>query len=395
MNSDLISIIIFYSLLLILYSAYRSKFEVQGKFFVLYKTKFGLKLMDKFSKFSPKLLKIIGDIGVAVGFVGMIAMFYILIKGTYNLIFVPSSMPVVSPVLPGITIPGLPTLSFWNWIISVFVVAIAHEFSHGVYARLAKVKIKSSGFAFLGPILAAFVEPEEKTLSKKTKMEQLRVFSAGPFGNIILFLIVFLISGLLVNPITASTLEYQGVNVVAISLNSPISKTNVSIGDSITGLNNQKIENTNDFINATQNLKPYEFVNLKTDKGDYQIKLEANPSNSTKGYMGVSVSSEKTGFRKAAVEKYGTFLLTLLWWISKLLFWIYMISFGIGLFNLLPLGPVDGGRMLSTGLSFFIADKKKVNRIWMIASYACVTLIIINLLPYVVKLFKFVIGLFS
>ncbi|HLC75389.1 MAG TPA: site-2 protease family protein, partial [Candidatus Nanoarchaeia archaeon] len=32
------------------------------------------------------------------------------------------------------------------------------------------------------------------------------------------------------------------------------------------------------------------------------------------------------------------------------LFWLYALSFGIGLFNLLPLPIVDGGRMVQTGL---------------------------------------------
>ena len=42
------------------------------------------------------------------------------------------------------------------------IVAIPHEFAHGIFARLNNLRVKSSGFALFGPILAAFVEPDEK-----------------------------------------------------------------------------------------------------------------------------------------------------------------------------------------------------------------------------------------
>ena len=48
MNWDLLSVLIFYFLLLVVYYRFKDKFENQG-FLVLYKTKLGLKLMDKIS----------------------------------------------------------------------------------------------------------------------------------------------------------------------------------------------------------------------------------------------------------------------------------------------------------------------------------------------------------
>ncbi|MCK5107725.1 MAG: site-2 protease family protein, partial [Nanoarchaeota archaeon] len=33
-------------------------------------------------------------------------------------------------------------------------------------------------------------------------------------------------------------------------------------------------------------------------------------------------------------------------WIIGLLYWLYLLNIGIGLFNLVPLGPVDGGLMM-------------------------------------------------
>ena len=55
-------------------------FDVQGRILVLYRTKFGLRLMDRISKTSPRLLRVIGIIGVVIGFLGMVSIFYILLK---------------------------------------------------------------------------------------------------------------------------------------------------------------------------------------------------------------------------------------------------------------------------------------------------------------------------
>src|SRR3990167_623430 len=194
MNWDLILLLVFFLGVYIFYLTNKKKFEVQGKVFFLYRTKFGLKFMDKFPKSFPKLLKIIGIIGVIVGFIGMILMLFLLIKMTLDLIIQPNAAPGLVPVLPGVKVSEyLPVLSFLHWIIIIFIVALVHEFSHGIFARLNNIKIKSSGFAFLGPIPAAFVEPDEKKLKKIPKKEQLAILSAGAFSNILLAVIIFLI----------------------------------------------------------------------------------------------------------------------------------------------------------------------------------------------------------
>ena len=187
MNWDLILLLVFFFLVYIFYLTHKKKFEVQGKIFFLYRTKFGLKFMDKLSKFSPKSLNVIGIIGIITGFLGMIMMFLLLVQMTFKLIIQPTSAPGLVPVLPGIKVsPLLPVLSFWHWIIIIFIIALVHEFSHGIYARLNNIKIKSSGFAFLGPIPAAFVEPDEKQMQKKGIYAQLSVLSAGTFANLIM-----------------------------------------------------------------------------------------------------------------------------------------------------------------------------------------------------------------
>ena len=48
------------------------------------------------------------------------------------------------------------------------------------------------------------------------------------------------------------------------------------------------------------------------------------------------------------------------------------------MFNLLPLGHVDGGRMLLVALQRYF-DEKKALRIWKVVSFAFLVLILVNL----------------
>ena len=385
MNFDLIFAVIFYGLIFLFYLKYKNKFEVQNKIFALYKTKLGIRLMDKYSKIAPKFLAILGYFGIIIGFLGMAFIFYILIKGTYNLIFVPESSPVLAPVLPGVSIPGLPTLGFWHWIIAIFIVAVIHEFSHGVFARLYKLKIKSSGFAFLGPILAAFVEPDEKALNKKSKIQQLSIIASGPFSNILLALVVLLFFNFIFLPLQSNLFISDGINLVNIEKNSPADLAKLEIGLIIKEINSEKITDQRQLVDIMQSSNGNE-IKLNTDKGEFIIKPE---KKNNKYYIGVSVTNNVK-----VRESFPGFILPIIKWFNMLFFWIWVISLGIGLFNLLPLGPIDGGRMFYILASKFFSDKKAM-KLFKSISLFCLILIVGNLLPYLLKLFKWIVKIFS
>lgn len=377
MNLDIIFALIFYGVLFLLFLRFRKRFDVQGKILVLYRTKLGLRLMDRVSKISPRLLRVIGIIGIVVGFVGMVGIFYILLKGAYSLIFVSGAEPVIAPVFPGVSIGGV-FLGFWHWIIGLFVIAVIHEFSHGVVARLYNVKIKSSGFAFLGPILAAFVEPDEKTMKNKSKLEQLSIFAAGPFSNIVVGILVFLVVMLLINPIALGFYNLDGVEVVKVEDGMPFSLAGIKEGEIVKEINGEVIKDVEDFKDVMENVKANERISIKTDKGSYEV---LTVDKKGKAHLGVFISS-KLGELKEKSKKVFAFL-----WFRELLNWIFVFSIGVGLFNLLPLAIVDGGRMLNTGLGYFVKDKEKVHKIWVWFSWIVLVLIFINLLPFIFKLF--------
>ena len=81
-------------------------------------------------------------------------------------------------------------------------------------------------------------------------------------------------------------------------------------------------------------------------------------------------------------------------WLNRFIMWLFIINIGVGLFNLLPLGIVDGGRMFYLAALFFVKDDKLAKKLWTAASLIVLLLILINIYPYFVKLFLFLSQLF-
>ena len=392
MNWDLISLLVFYFIIFIFYHKNKEKFEVQGGIFFLYKTKFGLKLMKKISDLSPKLLKGLSSIGVIVGFGGMVFIFVFLIKATLELLFVPGTEPALAPVLPGISIPGFPALGFWHWIIALFIAAVIHEFAHGIISKLYHIRIKSSGFAFMGPILAAFVEPDENELVKSSKWQQLSVYAAGPFINILLGIFVLLFIGFVFAPLLSGIYDSNGIVISEVIDGYPVYDSGIELPFVITSINGVEVLDVNDFVDATEDLKPDEEVLLGTDKGEYELILVENPDNVSKGFFGMSGFAQKNEIK----EKYDFYGFdSFIQWTYLLLIWLFLINIGVGLFNLLPLGPVDGGRMFYTLALWKFKNEKYAKRALLWISIFILGLIIINMLPWITKLLVWILGIFG
>lgn len=412
MNIDLVLAIALYLILILFYYKYKERFQVQGKVFILYRTKLGLKLMDSVARRFPRVLRFLGTISLLTGFFGMALMLGILIKVTKDLLFVPGAPPGLAPVLPGVPIPGMPALSFFHWIITILIVATVHEFMHGVYARLINVNIKSSGFAFLGPILAAFVEPDDKQLNKKEKKEQMLVYSAGPFANVLLAFILILVFGLsvpaigLTHDITEHTAiidlekianrtiepSFNYISLSAIEEGSAAFNAGLKQGDKIIAVGNATIaNNTKEFFDMLSSLKPGQKLKIATTEKVYELTAGISKDNSSKGYLGVMFKPEAKIIPKAEfVAKYGKYIAAIPLWFIMLINWIIIINVGIGLFNLLPLGPVDGGKMFYVlMLSVFRDNEKRAKIAFNIITIFCIALLVINLIPWIEKLLVF------
>ncbi|OGJ19984.1 hypothetical protein A3K73_03425 [Candidatus Pacearchaeota archaeon RBG_13_36_9] len=203
--------------------------------FLLYRTQVGVKLIKKVSNRYKKVLGIFKYIIIIVGYILMAGIIYLFSQSVYGYLKYPLfteiiSAPPIFPVLPYFpTIFGVenlfPPFYFTYFLVAFIIVATFHEFAHGIYARLYKIKIKSTGVVFLGPLMAgAFVEQDDKQMEKARKTDQMAILGAGVFTNLVLAIISFLLWWLVfsVNFLPAGALfnTYSSslVNISSISL---------------------------------------------------------------------------------------------------------------------------------------------------------------------------------
>ena len=364
----------------------RKKITVQKIFFpllyfVMYRTQVGLGLMNTIGTKWKKTLKVLAPISIIIGFLGMALICYALIDNVINLFFAPEAVPEVGLVLP-IKAKGVFFVPFFFWIISIFIIAVVHEFSHGVFARYYGMKIKSAGLAFLNVVVpvipAAFVEPDEKEIVKRPAKEQLAVYSAGPFSNVVLAFIVLGIVAFVIGPFANSLFVPSGVQVTGFLEGSyPAQGAGIGSGEIITSIDSTEVTSLEGFSGLLEGKKANQAVNLTTNASQYTVLLGEHPEKPGKGYLGVLVQ-QHTALSDAAAQRYGSFVPSFTLWILQLFYFLYILNLGIGLFNLAPIGPLDGGRMLLVTLEKFF-DKKKAVFYWKRISFFFLVLILITL----------------
>lgn len=367
MDINLLSAIIFYAVIVLLIIIFRKKFDIYYKIIALYKTKFGLKFMDRVASAFPRTVKVLGFVGIALGFAGMATILYFLVSSLIKIIFVPTAGPIFGLVLPGIKIPGAPIfVPFWYGIISIFIVALVHELAHGILARAYKIKVKSSGVGMFAIFPLAFVEPDEKVIAKRPARQQLSIFAAGPFANIVLAVIALLV---------ISLFSPAGVEIMSVAEGMPAAIAGIEPGTIIAAVDGIPVMSSADFVQQLQNKTEF---TISSAQKDYILKIE--PSQK----LGVQVAQHVSLKIKSRLYSMPFKILYLL----QLLNWIFILSSGIGLANLIPIGPFDGGRMLLIAFSKFFKKKKNAAWLWSRISALSLILLILNLLyPYLKNLF--------
>ncbi len=214
---------------------------------LLYRTSWGVKLINKIGNKYKKLIKKLGYVSVGLGYLLMAGMIYLAGRIVWIYAFrpdiiraikVPPILPLV-PYLPQVfKLDFLPPFYFTYWIVIIAIIAITHEFAHGIFAAKDKVKIKTTGFGFfpffLPIFLAAFVELDEKKMAKKKKFNQLSILSAGTFANVLtailffIILIIFFSFAFAPKGIIFDNYAYSAVEVKDISMMNGISLYNPS-----------------------------------------------------------------------------------------------------------------------------------------------------------------------
>ncbi|MFQ5620629.1 MAG: site-2 protease family protein [Candidatus Nanoarchaeia archaeon] len=372
----------------------RHRLQISGLFpalyFAMFRTTLGLKAMDWVGKKHSDFFKKTAPLVIGLGFVGMALITFELIRGLYMLVTLPEApagVGIVQPFFKGA--PGTVFVPFLYFIISIFVIATIHEFSHGVLARAWNIKVKSSGFAFLGiglPVIpAAFVEPEEKTLRARPAIQQLSVFAAGPMANVFLALIVLFLMVMTIPAMSEAMFTQEGVEVSSYingNVTYPAENSNLELGEIITHIDDERVYNYSTFNATLHEYLPGDTVNVTTDKTVHTITL-AKRDDRKNGFLGVNVKPYLKN-KPEFVATYGPLVPEFAKWSFGLMTWLFILNLGIGLFNLVPIGPIDGGRMLQTALRCFFHEAK-ADRIWKNTSTFVLAVLAFNVLLAIFK----------
>ncbi len=374
-NFDTLSAILFLIIIGILVLKNRKNLTLQKIIFpllyaVLWRTKFGLKFMDKVANKYKEFIKLVGYCFIGFGFYGMVLISINFISLLFKLIITPKEASQgISLVLPLTNIPGIGYLSFWHFLISIFVIVLIHEFAHGIMARAHNVPIKSSGigiFSLVVPIFpVAFVEPDEKKLEKEDDVVQYSVFAAGPMINISLAFIILLALPYVVNPLESApfeeTITYPiGMSYTELTANYSAEKQGMLPGEIINKVNGKETLEYESFVNELSGVKPGQTITINTLNNTYTLTTMADPNNPSKGLIGIGGKFQNERRIKKEFEN----IKAPYYWVKGLIRWLFLLNFFIGLINLLPLMITDGGRMLKVALNKLIINKKKANKIW-------------------------------
>jgi membrane-associated protease RseP (regulator of RpoE activity) len=354
---------------------------------LIWRTKRGLRFIDRVGKRFRRFWIGFGNAAAGVGFILMIFVFVSLLLYVIILLHNPgNAVPGAKLILPGITIPLVEGL------IALFSVLLVHESSHGYVMRAQDLRTKSTGLLLWIVIPGAFVEQDDKQLQRAPLVKRLRVYGAGAFANVVFALLVFGIILALISP-------KPGVYVYGVEQGSPV-ENKIFLGAQLKLIiDNENVhyqinnaDDWNTFVDS--GIPPGENLRIEIDNENIQIttaenyrdnigflliraldRIEyANPLNLLLATAGDLVNAP-------VIHQY-VYTSVIPWEGIVILKWIFMLNFGIGLVNLLPAVPLDGGYIFR-GLLESKMRKKTAKRISYAIAIFTLALIIINFLPVV------------
>ena len=340
--------------------------------------------IDSVANKSPRFWRWIMNIGIPVSVFFMGLMVYAIVL-SLQIMF---NSPAVAIVLPGVDIPGSPIFVPLGYgIIALAILMVVHEFGHGIISRVEGVKIKSIGVLLFAILPGAFVEPDEEDVKKSSRISKLRIYAAGSTFNLIVALIAFLIITGMSSFIIDPSFHSDGMEITSVVTNSP-STGILSAGMVIESINGYTVKDTTDFMQALNQTTIGQTVTFQTDKGTYTVKTGPNPTNSSKAYVGVRSQSHLV-VNEGVSKNFGNLVPWIVFPVKDLLYWIFLLNFLVGTFNLLPMKPLDGGLIFEELLRYKLPeDKVKLivtNVSWILIAIV-VVLVVYGTVPGILKM---------
>ncbi len=355
------SIFIFVLFLAVHIYTHRSKIEIKYYLLYMWRTKRFRNTIDKVAQLSPEFWKSVGTFAIFLCVAAMVFGIFSVLEQDYKILSGEIKQPAAQLVFPtlakeGSVDGGIIYIPFWFWFLTIGAILIPHEFMHGVIARAQKIKLKSVGLLLFAIFPGAFVEPEDKQVNKAPLKDKLRIFAAGSFANFMTAIVFFLLSAFLIWPaVTNSSIEMKIINVTE---GSPADLAGLKANMTIAEVNSKQIspsyleyaQGGAFFSDEIGKIKEGGTITFLVDK-----KLISVKPNFEKGKPKVGVMLEAPEVFKSGAEPLRA--------LGALFQMIWLFAFAVGVFNILPIGPLDGGLMFrAVAQKYFGADAEKIIR---------------------------------
>jgi membrane-associated protease RseP (regulator of RpoE activity) len=286
-------------------------------------------------------------------------------------------------------IPGFnPYLPVTYGLAALVITIIIHEAGHGIVARVYNIRVDSTGLVlFLGIPIGAFVNIERDELNKATLKQKSSVLTAGPLNNMILagaclVALYFVVSTLVPIPNDTGGPKF-GVMVVSVnggSLAESIGIKSESVIQNVAGQQITSIDALGQSLRTNLgNTIDISWIDKTGEAMTHQVTLPSAVEPG-RGILGVSItplSAEPQEVLETYKNQFGQNPLAILLPptfqegivpysdlmapkytssvfgnnfapIANMLFWLWFINFNVGIFNALPIGPLDGGQLYSS-----------------------------------------------
>lgn len=369
--------------------------------FLMWKTTRGRALIDRLAQ-RGRLWRAFGDLAIVLVAITMVGTTILLL---WEATLVQNPAVRGNPPSPDLLLglPGInPIIPLGYGIFGLAIAIVLHEFSHGILARVARIRIRSLGLIFLIFPIGAFVEPEEDEMRALPRRERARLFAAGPATNILLAILFAVIFSTVM--MTAVTPAVNGVGVVGFPQTGPSPARDAGLQPYtvITNIDGMDIHGFADFrsvlsqaelnrtitvvaydpasgVSSTHNVTPVErspitgqvllgILAFDVDTSYYHPLTNPDRFNGIPGSILSYVSLPFQG--RAPIDEptirfyrvngpLAALPEPLFWLLANAAYWLFWLNIMLGATNALPAVPLDGGYIFKDGIEGFLSRVRR------------------------------------
>ena len=341
-----------------------------GPFMIFFRTKRFNKFINSIARKFSFIWRLFAPVGVLISLVLMVYGFYFLVYNIFSYLFLPQDALPVQPLIPGVTI-SFSTLTYL--LIPLAIILFTHELMHGIIARLNGMRIKSSGLFMIFVLPGGFVEIDEQDLYGSSIESRERVFAAGSFINIItaIFALLLIINFTLV--ISPFFTPSNGILIASVTPNSPAENV-LHQWDILYGINGTQFGNLTAFYSYMDHVRPGDLLILNTSRGIIAIYAGHHPSNTSRGFIGI------LPFPYYKPIGLGQLLgVSFPYHLYSVLNWLWILALNLAVFNMLPIPPLDGDKLLYALLER-VFQRNTVNKAMNYIRTITFTILLVNIL---------------